>query len=59
MTGWCLPFATVWLKSRPVQIGQRNAEFAELQSGLSEGDAVIMHPGDNIAAGVAVVERAE
>lgn len=44
---------------QPVQISHRNAEFAEVLSGLSQGDAVIMHPGDNIAEGVAVIERAE
>jgi HlyD family secretion protein len=40
-----------------VQIGQRNAVEAELISGLSEGDPVLVHPGDTVQNGVAVVPR--
>lgn len=40
-----------------IQIGQRNAIEAEVVSGLSEGDRVIVHPGDTIADGVGVVSR--
>jgi HlyD family secretion protein len=40
-----------------VQIGQRNAIEAEVLSGLSEGDQVIVHPGDTIENGVAVTQR--
>ena len=40
-----------------VQLGQRNAVEAEVVSGLSEDDAVIVHPGDTIADGVAVIQR--
>lgn len=40
-----------------VRIGQRGATEAEVVSGLAEGDLVIVHPGDTIADGVAVVQR--
>jgi HlyD family secretion protein len=38
----------------PIEIGQRNASFAEVLSGLSEGAAVILHPSDRVADGVRV-----
>jgi HlyD family secretion protein len=40
-----------------VRIGQRNAIEAEVVSGLTEGDEVIVHPGDTVEDGVAVVQR--
>lgn len=40
-----------------VQIGQRNNRVAEVLSGLSAGDAVVLHPSDRISDGVAVTER--
>ncbi len=40
-----------------IQAGQRNAIEAELLSGLTEGDQVIVHPGDTVAEGVAVTPR--
>ncbi|NNU81686.1 HlyD family efflux transporter periplasmic adaptor subunit [Halovulum dunhuangense] len=42
---------------RPVVIGRRNGQVAEVLSGLASGDAVITHPGDKVADGVAVVDR--
>ena len=39
----------------PVEIGQRNAGFAEVLKGLPEGTAVILHPSDRIVDGVSVV----
>lgn len=42
---------------KKVEIGHRNGELAEVTAGLSEGDIVIMHPGDNIAEGVSIVAR--
>ena len=39
----------------PVEIGQRNAGFAEVLKGLPEGTAVILHPSDRIVDGVRVV----
>lgn len=38
----------------PVTVGHANDEFAELESGLKGGDAVILHPSDRIRNGVAV-----
>jgi HlyD family secretion protein len=43
---------------RRVEIGVRNGEAAEILSGLSEGDAVILHPSDRVAEGVAIADRA-
>jgi HlyD family secretion protein len=40
-----------------VQVGQHNAIEAEVLSGLSEGDYVIVHPGDAIADGIRVTQR--
>lgn len=40
-----------------VKIDHRNARSAEVVSGLSEGDHVILHPSDRIADGVAVEKR--
>lgn len=40
-----------------VKIGQRNSRAAEVQSGLSAGDRVVLHPSDRIIDGVPVSER--
>jgi HlyD family secretion protein len=40
-----------------VQIGHRNNKLAEVLSGLSVGDRVILHPSDRITFGVQVAER--
>ena len=40
-----------------VQIGQRSALEAEVLSGLSDGDQVIVHPGDTVEDGVSVRQR--
>jgi HlyD family secretion protein len=40
-----------------VELGLENPEFAEVRSGLSEGDVVIVHPGDTIHDGALVVAR--
>ncbi len=40
-----------------VEIGYRNARMAEVISGLSAGDQVILHPNDKIKDGVSVAER--
>ncbi len=42
---------------RPVEVGRRNTEFAEVLSGLQPGDKVITHPSDRVADGVLVVDR--
>ena len=44
-------------RTTPVQIGQRNNRVAEVVSGLSVGDQVVLHPSDRISDGVAVAER--
>jgi HlyD family secretion protein len=41
----------------PVQIGQRNNRVAEVVSGLSAGEQVVLHPSDRIQEGVSVSER--
>lgn len=40
-----------------VRIGHRNDRVAEVVEGLSEGDAVVSHPGDRVTDGVAVEAR--
>ncbi len=37
-----------------VELGARNAEVAEVKSGLAEGDVVILHPSDEVAEGVTI-----
>ncbi|MBY3095150.1 HlyD family efflux transporter periplasmic adaptor subunit [Rhizobium laguerreae] len=40
-----------------VEIGRRNSQVADVQSGLVAGDRVVLHPSDRIADGVAIAER--
>lgn len=40
-----------------VEIGQRNAEKAQVLSGLKAGDVVVLHPSDRVADGVRIEER--
>ena len=40
-----------------VQIGQRNSRVAEVISGLTVGDRVVLHPSDRIQDGASVSER--
>ncbi|WP_349238604.1 HlyD family efflux transporter periplasmic adaptor subunit [Bosea sp. F3-2] len=40
-----------------VKIGQRNSRIAEVQSGLSAGDPVVLHPSDRVSDGARIVER--
>jgi HlyD family secretion protein len=42
---------------QPVIIGHRNALAAEVRSGLSVGERVIVHPSDQVEEGVRVTER--
>jgi HlyD family secretion protein len=44
-------------RATPVLIGHRNIEFAEVLSGLSVGDTVVLHPSDRVTEGVAVRPR--
>ena len=41
----------------PVEIGHRNADFAEVLGGIGAGDLVITHPSDRVANGVMVIDR--
>lgn len=38
----------------PIEIGERNPDWAEVRGGLEPGAQVILHPGDRIADGVRV-----
>jgi HlyD family secretion protein len=40
-----------------VKIGHRNAQQAEVLSGLSAGDRVVLHPSDRVKEGAAVAQR--
>ncbi|MBY0512008.1 MAG: HlyD family efflux transporter periplasmic adaptor subunit [Rhodospirillaceae bacterium] len=40
-----------------VEIGQRNSRVAEVLSGLSEGDRVVLHPSDRVAGGTRIAQR--
>lgn len=42
---------------RTIELGERNGLAAQVLSGLSEGDRVLLHPSDSITDGVAVVDR--
>ncbi|MCC6946261.1 MAG: HlyD family efflux transporter periplasmic adaptor subunit [Bradyrhizobiaceae bacterium] len=42
---------------RKIEIGQRNIHAAQVLSGLSEGEQVILHPSDQIQDGVSVAPR--
>ena len=44
---------------RKVQVGRRNAEEAQVLSGLAEGEPVIVYPGDRVQAGVRVSPRGQ
>lgn len=39
---------------RAVEIGEHNADFAEVLNGLDTGDTVILHPADTISDGLEV-----
>ncbi|MAS94205.1 MAG: efflux transporter periplasmic adaptor subunit [Verrucomicrobiales bacterium] len=42
---------------QPVEIGHRNGQVAEILSGISEGDTVVLHPGDQVEDGTRVEAR--
>jgi HlyD family secretion protein len=44
-------------RATPVEIGHRNAQVAEVLSGLSAGDHVVLHPSDRIREGSRVAQR--
>lgn len=41
----------------PIEVGHMNSHEAEVLSGLSAGDRVVLHPSDRIEDGVGVTER--
>jgi HlyD family secretion protein len=43
---------------REVEIGRRNARQTQVIAGLTPGETVITHPSDDVASGVAIVDRA-
>lgn len=44
---------------RVVRIGKRNSDMAEVLDGLEPGERVVTHPGERVADGVRVIERAD
>ena len=40
-----------------VAIGHRNSQVAEILSGLSQGDRVVLHPSDRVTDGARIVQR--
>lgn len=44
-------------KATVVTVGKRNERSAEILSGLSEGDQVVLHPSDRVTNGGAVAQR--
>ncbi len=42
---------------RSVELGKRNGLSAQVLSGLSEGETVIVHPGDSVKDGGRVAPR--
>lgn len=42
----------------PVEIGHRSNSLAEVLTGLTAGDRVVVHPGDKVADGVLLQDRA-
>ena len=45
------------VRTTPLRIGHRNNRVAEVISGLSEGDQVVLHASDRVKDGIAVSER--
>jgi HlyD family secretion protein len=44
-------------RETPVEIDHRNTHFAEVLGGLESGDAVILHPSDQIEDGISIEAR--
>jgi HlyD family secretion protein len=42
---------------RPVRVGRTNGLETEILDGLTEGESVIVHPGDTVKEGVSIVPR--
>lgn len=56
--GWAV-YAAVHGRAevRPVQVGRSNGLEAQVLDGLADGDEVVVHPGDKVRDGVAIVPR--
>ena len=44
-------------REQQVEVGLQNGLEAEIRSGLSAGDQVIMHPGDDVVDGSTIRQR--
>lgn len=44
-------------RERSITIGERNSSYAQVLSGLKDGEKIILHPSDKVADGVAIIER--
>lgn len=44
-------------RSGIINVGKRNSRCAEILSGLTQGDEIVLHPSDRISDGVAVAEQ--
>lgn len=44
-------------RTAPVEIGHRNNRVAEVRSGFSEGDQVVLHPSDRVSEGTRIRQR--
>ncbi|MET4724510.1 multidrug efflux pump subunit AcrA (membrane-fusion protein) [Bradyrhizobium japonicum] len=44
-------------RAKPVEIGHRNNRFAEVVSGLTAGNRVVVYPSDRIADGSRIAQR--
>ena len=42
---------------RPITLGQRNEDEAEIVAGLDAGDSVVLHPSDRVTDGTSVIAR--
>jgi HlyD family secretion protein len=45
-------------RERRIEVGERNPSYAEIVSGLNEGDRIILHPNDKVSDGVKIAARA-
>lgn len=43
---------------RTVELGERNADYAEVRNGLAEGETVIIHPSDTVTDGTTITSAA-
>lgn len=44
-------------RERKIEIGERNSSYAEVLSGLKEGERIILHPSDKVSDATAVTAR--